>query len=91
MLFYRPLSSFDKCKGVSKFKLNYTVKGGMTMDRIQMLISQIDCVDKMMTAKIENERASMQDQFFSQLGTTYQKISLAEKQFYVKNGCSPKH
>ncbi len=59
------------------------------MNKIQMLISQIDCVDRMITAKIENERAMMNDQFFSQLGTTYQKVSLAEKQVYVKNTCSP--
>ncbi|SOC19828.1 hypothetical protein SAMN05880501_11166 [Ureibacillus xyleni] len=59
------------------------------MDRIQRLISQIDCVDKMMTAKIDNERALIHDQFYSRLGTTYQKISLAEKQFHVKNACSP--
>jgi hypothetical protein len=61
----------------------------MTMQRIQMLISQLDCVDYIMTAKIENERAQIQNKFFSQLGTTYQKVSLAEKQYPVKNACSP--
>lgn len=69
--------------------MNFTVKGGMTMNRIQKIISQIDCVDQMMTAKIDNERAFIHDQIFSRLGTTYQKISLAEKQFHVKNACSP--
>lgn len=59
------------------------------MNKIQMLISQIDCVDSMITAKIENERAMLNDLFFSQLGTTYQKVSLAEKQVHVKNACSP--
>lgn len=59
------------------------------MNKIQMLISQIDCVDSMITAKIENERAMMNDLFFSQLGTTYQKVSLAEKHYHVKNTCSP--
>lgn len=59
------------------------------MNKIQMLISQIDCVDKMMTAKIENERAMIKDQFFSQLVTTHQKVSLAEKHYHVKNTCSP--
>lgn len=43
------------------------------MNRIQLLISQIDYIDQMMTAKIENERAYIHNQFFSQLGSTYQK------------------
>lgn len=59
------------------------------MNRIQMLISQLDCVDQLVTAKIENERAKIQDQIFSQLGITYQKVSLAEKRYHVKNACSP--
>ncbi|MCM3389032.1 endonuclease [Ureibacillus chungkukjangi] len=59
------------------------------MQRIQMLISQLECIDQIMTAKIENERAQIHSQIFSQLGTTYQKVSLAEKQFHVKNACSP--
>jgi len=59
------------------------------MHRIQKLISQLDLIDQLMTAKIENERTQIHDQIFSQLGTTYQKVSLAEKQFHVKNACSP--
>lgn len=61
----------------------------MTMNRIQILISQIDCIDQVMTAKIENERAHIHNQFFSLLGSTYQKVSLAEKHYHVKNACSP--
>jgi len=61
----------------------------MIMHRIQMLISQLECIDQIMTAKIENERSTIHNQIFSQLGTTYQKVSLAEKQFHVKNACSP--
>ncbi|RHW39284.1 endonuclease [Lysinibacillus yapensis] len=59
------------------------------MHRIQMLLSQIECIDQIMTAKIENERTNIHGEMFSQLGTTYQKVSLAEKQFHVKNACSP--
>lgn len=59
------------------------------MHRIQMLISQLECIDQIMTAKIEYERSHIHNQIFSQLGTTYQKVSLAEKQFHVKNACSP--
>ena len=35
------------------------------MNRIQMLLSQLDCLDEMMTAKLENERARMNGQFYS--------------------------
>lgn len=59
------------------------------MHRIQMMLSQLDCIDQMMTAKIENERTHIHSKMFSQLGNTYQKVSLAEKQFHVKNACSP--
>lgn len=54
-----------------------------------MLLSQLDCVDQMLTAKLENERATINDMFFSQLVTTHQKVSLAEKHYHVKNACSP--
>lgn len=58
------------------------------MNRFQILISQLDCVDQMMVAKIENERSVMNEQFYSQIVSAHQKVSLAEKQFYVKNACS---
>ncbi len=54
-----------------------------------MLLSQIDCIDQMLTAKIENERNSMNDAFLTKLVNTHQKVSLAEKQYHVKNACSP--
>lgn len=59
------------------------------MNRIQMLLSQLDCLDEMMTAKLENERARMNGQFYSQIVSAHQKVSLAEKNIHVKNTCSP--
>ena len=59
------------------------------MNRIQKLITQIDCVSELLVAKIETERSFIHDQIFSQIVTTYQKVSLAEKQYSVKNACSP--
>jgi hypothetical protein len=59
------------------------------MNRIQMLLSQLDCLDEMMTAKLENERARMNGQFYSQIVSAHQKVSLAEKNYHVKNICSP--
>ena len=58
------------------------------MNRFQILINQLECVDQMMTAKIENERTVMNEQFYTQIVSAHQKVSLAEKQFYVKNACS---
>lgn len=58
------------------------------MNRIKMLISQIDCVSEMVTARFQNERANLTDQLFSKLVLTHQKVSLAEKQHNVKNACS---
>ena len=84
------MSSFVKSQGIFYFSMNIIKKGGIRMhNKIQQLLSQIDCVDKMMTAKIENERSSINDQFYSQLVTTHQKVSLAEKRYHVKNACSP--
>lgn len=59
------------------------------MNKIQMLLSQIDCLDEMMTAKLENERAKLNGHFFSQIVSAHQKVSLAEKNYHVKNTCSP--
>lgn len=59
------------------------------MNRIQMLLSQLDCLDEMMTAKLENERARMNGQFYSQIVSAHQKVSLAEKNYHVKNIRSP--
>jgi len=54
-----------------------------------MLLSQIDCIDQMLTAKIENERNTLNEALLSRIVNTHQKVSLAEKQFHVKNTCSP--
>ncbi len=54
-----------------------------------MLLAQIDCIDHMLGSKIEKERNSMNDAFLTKLVTTHQKVSLAEKQYHVKNTCSP--
>lgn len=54
-----------------------------------MLLTQIDCIDEMLSRKIENERNAMNDAFLTSLLNTHQKVSLAEKQFHVKNTCSP--
>lgn len=61
----------------------------VNLNRIQMLLSQIDCIDHILSAKIENERNAMNDEFLTKLVNTHQKVSLAEKQFHVKNTCSP--
>jgi hypothetical protein len=59
------------------------------MNRIQMLLSQIDCIDQMLTVTMENERNTMNVELLTRLVNTHQKVSLAEKQFHVKNTCSP--
>nr|WP_106778775.1 endonuclease [Lysinibacillus timonensis] len=59
------------------------------MNRIGILLSQIDVIDQMMTAKIQTERNAINSEFFTKLVNTHQKVSLAEKKFHVKNGCSP--
>lgn len=59
------------------------------MNKFQMLISQLDCLNEMMTAKLENERAMIHDYFYGQIVSTHQKVSLAEKNVHVKNACSP--
>lgn len=58
------------------------------MNRIKMLISQIDCVNEMVAARFQNERANLSDQLFTKLVLTHQKVSLAEKEHNVKNMCS---
>lgn len=55
------------------------------MNRIKMLISQIDCVNEMVIARFQNERANLSDQLFSKLVQTHQRVSLAEKEHNVKN------
>ncbi|MED3660664.1 endonuclease [Ureibacillus sp. FSL K6-8385] len=59
------------------------------MNRFQFLISQLDCLDELMTARFENERAMISDYFFGQIVSAHQKVSLAEKNIHVKNTCSP--
>lgn len=59
------------------------------MHRIQILLSQIDCIDQMLTAKIDSERNTLNGELLTKLVNTHQKVSLAEKQFHVKNTCSP--
>lgn len=54
-----------------------------------MLLTQIECIDEMLSTKIENERNAMNDEFLMKLLNTHQKVSLAEKQYHVKNTCSP--
>jgi len=43
----------------------------------------------MLSAKIQKERNTMNDAFMTKLVNTHQKVSLAEKQYHVKNTCSP--
>ncbi len=84
------MSSFDIPKGIFLFVRNSKwTKEAVNLNRIQMLLSQIDCIDQMITIKIENERNAMNDEFFTKLVNTHQKVSLAEKHFHVKNTCSP--
>lgn len=55
------------------------------MNKIQMLISQIDCVNELVITTIQNERVVLCNQHFTKLVQIHQKVSLTEKIFNVKN------
>ncbi len=58
------------------------------MSKISMLISQLDFAQQLLTLQIELEQSRLSQEYVSQLVVAFQKVSLAEKHWQVKNTCS---
>lgn len=59
------------------------------MTRITALINQLDVATEMLNLQMRAEKAQLTNRYFMELLGAHQKVSLAEKQFQVKNTCSP--
>lgn len=59
------------------------------MTRLQALIASIEQATQLLDTAVEQQRAMLTLQFSQKITTTYQKVSLAEKQIQVKNTRSP--
>lgn len=60
------------------------------MNKIQLLLDRLSCLDAMLEERIFFEQAQVHVSFYEQLNSAYQRVSLAEKKWQVKNMCSPK-
>lgn len=59
------------------------------MNKIQLLLERLSCLDAMLGERILFEQAQVQVSFYGQLNSAHQRVSLAEKKWQVKNMCSP--
>lgn len=60
-------------------------KGGNGMNRISQLIYLIECIDDLLTERMAFEQVRARTEFDVQLLKAHQRVSLAEKKYYVKN------
>jgi hypothetical protein len=59
------------------------------MTRLAKLINQLDNAAMLLTLQVQMEQARQTELYYLHLLKSYQRVSLAEKQFQVKNRCSP--
>ncbi|MET4560004.1 endonuclease [Lysinibacillus sp. NPDC048646] len=59
------------------------------MNKIKQLVAQLDLVNQLLLTRVSLEDNAHSLQFFMQLKSVSQKVSLAEKNWQVKNACSP--
>ena len=55
------------------------------MNKINELIYLIECIDDLLTERIAFEKVQAQTKFNVQIMKAHQRVSLAEKEYYVKN------
>ena len=55
------------------------------MNKINGLIYLIECLDDLLTERIAFEKVQAQTKFNVQIMKAHQRVSLAEKKYYVKN------
>mgnify|MGYP003477239468 FL=1 len=55
------------------------------MNKINQLIHLIECIDDLLTERIAFEKVQAQTAFNVQIMKAHQRVSLAEKKYYVKN------
>ena len=55
------------------------------MNKIHQLIYLIECADDLLTERMAFEQVKAQTEFNVQIMKAYQRVSLAEKKYYVKN------
>ena len=60
------------------------------MNKINELIYLIECIDNLLTKRIVFEQVQAQTEFNARIIEAHQRVSLAEKKYYVKNTCSLK-
>ena len=55
------------------------------MNKINELIYLIECIDDLLTERMAFEKVQAQTEFNVQIMKAHQRVSLAEKKYYVKN------
>ncbi|WP_342532423.1 endonuclease [Lysinibacillus sp. FSL R5-0849] len=59
------------------------------MNKLEQLVAQLDLVNQLLFTRVSLENNAQNMHFFLQLKAVSQKVSLAEKNWQVKNTCSP--
>ena len=60
------------------------------MNKINQLLHLIECIDNLLTERMSFEKVQAQTEFNVQIIKAHQRVSLAEKKYYVKNARSVK-
>ncbi|MGM9945098.1 MAG: hypothetical protein ACI33M_09160 [Lysinibacillus sp.] len=55
------------------------------MNKITQLLHLIECIDDLLTERMAFEQVQAQTEFNVQIMKAHQRVSLAEKKYYVKN------
>jgi len=59
------------------------------LNKLEQLVAQLDLVNQLLFMRVSLENNAHRLHFFMQLKAVSQKVSLAEKNWQVKNACSP--
>jgi hypothetical protein len=59
------------------------------LNKLGQLVAQLDLVNQLLLTRVSLENNAQSMHFFMQLKSVSQKVSLAEKNWQVKNACSP--
>lgn len=59
------------------------------MNKLEQLVAQLNLVNQILLTRVSLERNVNNMQFFMQIKSLNQRVSLAEKSAQVKNACSP--
>jgi len=59
------------------------------LNKLEQLVAQLDLVNQLLITRVSLENNAHSMHFFMQLKAVSQKVSLAEKNWQVKNACSP--